>query len=99
MLTDPARLLVTAAHPRNVEIVIADGRVLKRAGVLTAVDVAEVTRSARAALSGVLARAAPESSRSRGVRLPARAWPRAWRGIRPGMTRSAQWLEHARAIG
>jgi cytosine/adenosine deaminase-related metal-dependent hydrolase len=57
VLTDPARLLVTAASPRDVELVIADGQVLKRDGVLTAVDVADVTRSARAALSRVLGRA------------------------------------------
>ncbi len=57
VLTDPARLLVTAATPRDVELVIADGRVLKRDGVVTAVDVSEVTRSARDALAGVLSRA------------------------------------------
>ena len=57
VLTDPARLIVTAAHPGNVHTVIADGRVLKRNGLLTGYDVTEVTRSARAALSGVLARA------------------------------------------
>jgi 5-methylthioadenosine/S-adenosylhomocysteine deaminase len=56
VLTDPARLLVTAAHPGNVETVIADGRPLKRDGVLTGYDLAELTRSARDALSGVLAR-------------------------------------------
>jgi 5-methylthioadenosine/S-adenosylhomocysteine deaminase len=57
VLTDPARLLVTAAHPGNVDTVIADGRPLKRNGVLTGYDVGQVTRSARMALSGVLARA------------------------------------------
>ncbi len=57
VLTDPARLLVTAAHPGNVDTVLADGRVLKRGGALTGHDVAEVTGSARAALAGVLARA------------------------------------------
>jgi cytosine/adenosine deaminase-related metal-dependent hydrolase len=57
VLTDPARLLVTAAHPGNVETVIADGRVLKRAGKLTGYDVAEVAHSARDALAGVLTRA------------------------------------------
>jgi 5-methylthioadenosine/S-adenosylhomocysteine deaminase len=57
VLTDPARLLVTAAHPGNVDTVIADGRVLKRDGALTGYHIAEVSRSARAALSGVLARA------------------------------------------
>jgi cytosine/adenosine deaminase-related metal-dependent hydrolase len=57
VLTDPARLLVTAASPRDVDLVIADGRVLKRDGKLTTVDVQEVTRSARDSLAGVLSRA------------------------------------------
>jgi 5-methylthioadenosine/S-adenosylhomocysteine deaminase len=57
VLTDPARLLVTAAHPGNVEVVIADGRVLKRSGELTGYDVAAVTSTARDALAGVLERA------------------------------------------
>jgi 5-methylthioadenosine/S-adenosylhomocysteine deaminase len=57
VLTDPARLLVTAAHPGNVHTVIADGRILKRGGTLTGYDLADVTRSARSALAGVLARA------------------------------------------
>jgi cytosine/adenosine deaminase-related metal-dependent hydrolase len=57
VLTDPARLLVTAAHPGNVETVLADGVVLKRDGVLTGYDVAEVTVSARSALASVLSRA------------------------------------------
>ncbi|HEX8008462.1 MAG TPA: hypothetical protein VF482_18780 [Trebonia sp.] len=57
VLTNPARLLVTAAHPGNVHTVIADGRILKRGDALTGYDVAEVTRSARSALAGVLARA------------------------------------------
>jgi 5-methylthioadenosine/S-adenosylhomocysteine deaminase len=56
VLTDPARLLVTAASPRNVELVVADGQVLKEHGAVVA-DVPLVTRSARAALYGVLSRA------------------------------------------
>jgi cytosine/adenosine deaminase-related metal-dependent hydrolase len=56
VLTDPARLLVTAASPRDVDLVVADGRILKRDGKLTTVDVQEVTRSAREALAGVLSR-------------------------------------------
>jgi cytosine/adenosine deaminase-related metal-dependent hydrolase len=56
VLTDPARLLVTAASPRDVDVVIVDGRVLKRDGVLTAVDVPEVTHAARESLTGVLSR-------------------------------------------
>jgi 5-methylthioadenosine/S-adenosylhomocysteine deaminase len=58
VFTDPARLLVTAATPRDVELVVVDGRILKRDGQLTAVDPQEITRSARASLAGVLARAA-----------------------------------------
>jgi cytosine/adenosine deaminase-related metal-dependent hydrolase len=58
VVTDPARLLVTAATPRDVELVVADGRVLKRDGRLTIVDPGEITRSARKSLAGVLARAA-----------------------------------------
>lgn len=58
VLTDPARLLVTAASPRDVDLVIVDGRILKRDGVVTAVDVAEVTGAARASLADLLSRAA-----------------------------------------
>ncbi|WP_281283392.1 amidohydrolase family protein [Trebonia kvetii] len=58
VLTDPARLLVTAASPRDVELVIADGQILKRDGRVTALDVPAVTRAARMALDGVVARAA-----------------------------------------
>ena len=57
VLTDPVRLLVTAATPRDVELVLVDGRVVKRGGELTAADPAEVVRGARAALAGVLSRA------------------------------------------
>jgi cytosine/adenosine deaminase-related metal-dependent hydrolase len=56
VLTDPARLLVTAATPRDVELVVADGRILKRDGVVTAFDVPDVVRAARGALAGVLSR-------------------------------------------
>jgi cytosine/adenosine deaminase-related metal-dependent hydrolase len=58
VLTDPARLLVTAASPRDVDLVVVDGRILKRDGVVTAVDIPEVTSSARESLAGVLSRAA-----------------------------------------
>ncbi|HSZ40596.1 MAG TPA: amidohydrolase family protein [Trebonia sp.] len=57
VLTDPARLLVTAAHPGNVDTVVADGVVLKRDFALTGYDVAGVAASARSALAGVLSRA------------------------------------------
>jgi cytosine/adenosine deaminase-related metal-dependent hydrolase len=58
VLTDPARLLVTAASPRDVDVVVADGRILKRDGVVTAVDLADVTGTARESLADVLSRAA-----------------------------------------
>jgi len=57
VLTDPARLLVTAASPRDVELVVADGRILKRDGRVTALDVPVVIRGARTALGAVVARA------------------------------------------
>src|ERR1700761_5970895 len=57
VLTDPARLLVTAATPRDVELVVADGRILKRDGVLTAVDGPQVVRAARASLPALVGRA------------------------------------------
>jgi cytosine/adenosine deaminase-related metal-dependent hydrolase len=57
VLTDPARLLVTAASPRDVDLVVADGRILKRDGRVTALDVPAVTRAARVALGEVVARA------------------------------------------
>jgi len=57
VLTDLAHLLVTAAQPGNVDTVIVDGRVLKRAGVLTAVDLAQIRADAQQALAGVRARA------------------------------------------
>jgi 5-methylthioadenosine/S-adenosylhomocysteine deaminase len=56
VLTDPVQLLVTAAQPGNVDTVIADGRVLKRDGRLTALDTEQVGRDARQALAGVIAR-------------------------------------------
>jgi cytosine/adenosine deaminase-related metal-dependent hydrolase len=56
VLTDPVRLLVTAAQPGNVDTVIADGRVLKERGALTTLDAERIGRDARQALDGVIAR-------------------------------------------
>jgi cytosine/adenosine deaminase-related metal-dependent hydrolase len=58
VLTDPAHLLVTAAQPANVDTVIVDGRVLKRAGELTTIDLPQVRNDAQRALAGIRARAA-----------------------------------------
>ncbi|MFI5067360.1 MAG: amidohydrolase family protein [Streptosporangiales bacterium] len=62
VLTDPAQLLVTAAQPADVRHVLADGRFLKRDGAITALDLAQVTADARAALARVTARAAARAS-------------------------------------
>jgi cytosine/adenosine deaminase-related metal-dependent hydrolase len=59
MVTDPAQLLVTAAQPGNVDTVITGGRVLKRGGVLTALDAEQIGRDARRALDRVMARSGP----------------------------------------
>ena len=59
VLTDPVQLLVTAAQPGNVDTVIADGRVLKRGGVLTTLDAERIGREARLALDAVIARPGP----------------------------------------
>jgi cytosine/adenosine deaminase-related metal-dependent hydrolase len=56
VLTDPAHLLVTAAQPVNVDTVIVDGRVLKRAGELTTIDLPQVRSDAQRALAGLRAR-------------------------------------------
>jgi 5-methylthioadenosine/S-adenosylhomocysteine deaminase len=58
-LGDPYESLVSFAQPRNVDTVIADGRVLQRAGRFTALDFAEVLREATEAGTDLLARAKP----------------------------------------
>lgn len=55
--TDPVNIVVTAAHPEQVDTVVVDGRILKRRGRLTAVDPDTVVRRAEAALARVLERA------------------------------------------
>jgi cytosine/adenosine deaminase-related metal-dependent hydrolase len=47
--TDPAYMVVDGAEPANVDTVIVDGRVLKRRGWLTCVDVPALIRAASAA--------------------------------------------------
>jgi cytosine/adenosine deaminase-related metal-dependent hydrolase len=46
---DPAHMLVTAAEPANVDTVVVDGRILKRNGKLTAMNVEQITQQASAA--------------------------------------------------
>jgi cytosine/adenosine deaminase-related metal-dependent hydrolase len=57
VFTDPAHLIVTAAEPSNVDTVVADGRMLKRGGKVTVMDVAQVLAQARAANVAVRKRA------------------------------------------
>lgn len=53
---DWASLLVNHAQPANVDLVVVDGRVLKRDGALTAVDEAEVIAGAERAAQGLMQR-------------------------------------------
>lgn len=53
VLTEPAHLLVEAAQPANVDTVIIDGRIVKRGGRLTSLDVGEVVDAAARASAGV----------------------------------------------
>ena len=57
VFSDPAHMLVEAAQPSNVDTVMVDGRILKRRGRLTAVNVGQVVDEARAALVAVRKRA------------------------------------------
>ncbi len=57
MFSNPAHLLVEAAQPANVDTVVIDGRILKRRGRLTAIDVEQVVGEASAALTDVRKRA------------------------------------------
>jgi 5-methylthioadenosine/S-adenosylhomocysteine deaminase len=54
--TDPTNTLALAAGPANVDTVVVDGRILKRAGALTTIDPAEVVGATTAALRDLLSR-------------------------------------------
>lgn len=57
VFTDAAHLIVEAAQPSNVELVMVDGRILKERGAMTAVDVRQVVSEAAAANAAVRQRA------------------------------------------
>ncbi len=57
VFTDPARMLVEAAEPANVDTVVVDGRILKRAGKFTALSPEQVMAGASASLEAVGQRA------------------------------------------
>jgi cytosine/adenosine deaminase-related metal-dependent hydrolase len=54
---EPGRMLVESAQPANIDTVMVDGRILKRNGTLTHLDVEEVVIDATAASRAVLERA------------------------------------------
>ena len=56
-MADPYEALVNLAQPRNVDTVIADGRILQRGGRFTALDYAGVLREATDAGTALMARA------------------------------------------
>jgi len=57
VFSEPAHMLVEAAQPANVDTVVVNGRILKRGGDLTTVDVGEIIDEAAAALTAVRQRA------------------------------------------
>jgi 5-methylthioadenosine/S-adenosylhomocysteine deaminase len=54
---DPAVMLVTAAQPANVDTVVADGRILKRGGKLTHLNVDQIAKEAGDASAALRKRA------------------------------------------
>ncbi|HZP78696.1 MAG TPA: amidohydrolase family protein [Pseudolabrys sp.] len=54
---DPAHMLVTAAQPANVDLVMVDGRILKRGGKLVGINAKEVAQEAAAANAALRKRA------------------------------------------
>lgn len=57
VFTDPTHMLVEAAEPANVDTVVVDGRILKRAGKFTVLPAEEVIEGASASLATVRKRA------------------------------------------
>jgi cytosine/adenosine deaminase-related metal-dependent hydrolase len=56
-LGDPVQAIVRSAQPHNVDTVVVDGRILKRGGQMTAIDVQQVVREAAESLAATRARA------------------------------------------
>jgi cytosine/adenosine deaminase-related metal-dependent hydrolase len=52
-MADPVRMIVQAAQPANVDTVMVDGRILKRAGKLTTLNEAKVMREAAETIARV----------------------------------------------
>jgi 5-methylthioadenosine/S-adenosylhomocysteine deaminase len=54
-LTEPVRMLVQAAQPSNIELVMVDGRILKRGSQLTTIDVPKLVAEATETINRVRA--------------------------------------------
>ena len=54
-LTEPVRMIVQSAQPMNVDLVMVDGRILKRGGQLTTIDAAKVVADASETITRVRA--------------------------------------------
>ena len=54
--TDPVRMIVQSAQPHNVDTVIVDGRIAKRHGKLTTIDVERIVRDAGETIAKIKAR-------------------------------------------
>ncbi len=57
-LGDPVQAIVRSAQPHNVDTVVVDGRILKRGGQLTALEVEKIVREASESMATLRARAA-----------------------------------------
>jgi len=57
LLSDPAHLLVEACGPSNIDTVLVDGRILKRDGKLTHIDVENLTAKTSSAFNSLRQRA------------------------------------------
>ena len=56
-LGDPVQAIVCSAQPHNVDTVVVDGRIVKRGGQMTALDVEKVVREASESLAARRVRA------------------------------------------
>jgi hypothetical protein len=52
-VTEPVRMIVQSAQPSNVELVMVEGRILKRGGQLTTIDVPKLLADATETITRV----------------------------------------------
>ena len=63
-MTDPMHMIVQSAQPANVDTVMIDGRILKRGGRLTAVNVDKIVHDANDTIDRVRTEAAMQNRSS-----------------------------------